>query len=83
MFIHCLYTVYTLYTHCANTLNYSQVLACGNDYSAIVLVHNEFVNTATYKQVYKVLLPLADTGDDEAMPQYEFEPDIKNEVLEE
>ena len=60
----------------------AEVLACGSDYSAIVIVHNEFVNPAVYKQVYKVLRPLPATGDAEAMPEYEFEPDIKNEVLE-
>jgi F-type H+-transporting ATPase subunit gamma len=60
----------------------AEVLACGSDYSAIVIVHNEFVNPAVYNQVYKILRPLEATGDNEAMPQYEFEPDIKNEVLE-
>jgi F-type H+-transporting ATPase subunit gamma len=60
----------------------AEVLACGKDYTAIVIVHNHFVNSAVYKQAYKVLSPLEATGDAESMPQYEFEPDIKNEVLE-
>merc|ERR1719482_2595467 len=60
----------------------SEVQAVGSEYSAIVIVYNEFVNTATYKQVYKVITPFESTGDDESMVEYEFEPDIKNEVLE-
>ncbi|GMI17838.1 hypothetical protein TrLO_g14164 [Triparma laevis f. longispina] len=60
----------------------AEVLAAGNDYSCIVILHNKFVNSATYIQEYKVLMPMASTGDDEAMVEYEFEPDIKNEVLE-
>jgi len=60
----------------------AEVLAAGNDYSAIVILHNKFVNSATYIQEYKVLSPMESTGDSEALVSYEFEPDIKNEVLE-
>jgi len=59
----------------------AEVLSAGNDYSGVVLVYNQFVNSATYVQVYKVLTPMASTGESEAMVEYEFEPDIKNEVL--
>ena len=60
----------------------SEVFAAGRDYAAIVIVYNEFVNSATYKQVYKVITPMSSTGPDESMVEYEFEPDIKNEVIE-
>ena len=60
----------------------AEVLKAGSDYEAIVIVYNRFINSATYTQEYKVLKPFAATGDSEAMVEYEFEPDIKNEVLE-
>lgn len=60
----------------------AEVLSAGNDYSGICLVYNKFINSATYVQVYKILKPMESTGADEAMVAYEFEPDIKNEVLE-
>ena len=55
----------------------------GTKYASIVIVHNVFVNSAVYRQSYKVLTPLSpEPGETEALPQYEFEPDIKSEVLE-
>jgi F-type H+-transporting ATPase subunit gamma len=61
----------------------SEVMSAGDDYAAIVIVHNKFINSAVYHQHYKVLTPLSSTpGENESLPAYEFEPDIKNEVLE-
>ena len=53
------------------------------DYDAVVLVYNEFVNAAVYKQMYKVIKPLkAETEDgEEFLETYEFEPDEKSEAL--
>jgi F-type H+-transporting ATPase subunit gamma len=60
----------------------SEAQAAGN-FDAIVIVYNKFVNTATYTQHYKVIKPMNfnDPAKEEALPQYEFEPDTKNEVL--
>ena len=60
----------------------AEVLAVPGEYNGIVILYNRFVNSATYTQEYKVLLPMISNGDGEAMVEYEFEPDIKNEVLE-
>merc|ERR1712228_65468 len=38
-------------------------------------------NAAVYKQYYKVVKPMNGEGEDEPMVEYEFEPDVKNEVL--
>ena len=54
------------------------------DYDAVVLVYNEFVNAAVYKQMYKVLKPLkceTEDGQGEILETYEFEPDEKSEAL--
>ena len=53
------------------------------DYDAVVLVYNEFVNAAVYKQMYKVVKPLkAETEEgEEILETYEFEPDEKSEAL--
>jgi F-type H+-transporting ATPase subunit gamma len=59
-----------------------EILACPGEYNAVVILYNKFVNSATYTQEYKVLKPMTSHGDGEAMVEYEFEPDIKNEVLE-
>jgi F-type H+-transporting ATPase subunit gamma len=51
------------------------------DYAAVVLVYNRFINSATYVQEYKVLKGFTPDGEGESMVSYEFEPDIKSEVL--
>lgn len=53
------------------------------DYDAVVLIYNEYVNAAVYKQMYKVIKPLkAETEDgEEFLETYEFEPDEKSEAL--
>jgi len=53
-----------------------------DDYDAVVLVYNHFVNAATYRQVYKVVPPfMIGVESDESMEKYEFDSD-KAEVLE-
>lgn len=51
------------------------------DYDAVVIMYNSFVNAAVYEQKYKIIKPLVAEGDDEAMVEYEFEPDTKSEVI--
>ena len=59
----------------------SEVAAVGDDYDAIMIVHNSFVNAATYNQYYKIIKPFSGEGENEAMVEYEFEPDGKAEVM--
>ena len=59
----------------------AEILAAPGDYSCIVLVNNKFINMATYTQEYKIIQKFEAVGDNEAMAEYEFEPDIKDEVL--
>jgi len=61
----------------------SELIAAGaaTDYDAVLLMYNSFRNPAVYQQKYKVIAPLAVEGADEAMVEYEFEPDTKSEVV--
>jgi F-type H+-transporting ATPase subunit gamma len=60
----------------------AEVAAAGAaDYDAVVIIYNSFVNAAVYKQYYQVIKPLSGDGDDESMMEYEFEPDVKSEVM--
>ena len=60
----------------------SELTAAGSaDYDAVVIVYNSFVNAATYKQYYKVIKPMVVEGENESMVEYEFEPDVKSEVM--
>jgi len=59
----------------------AEILAAGKEYDSIVIVHNRFVNMATYVQEYRVITPFKATGEDESLGEYEFEPDVKDEVL--
>jgi len=60
----------------------SEIIAAGAaDCDAVVLVNNSFVNSAVYKQVYKVISPMGGEGENEPMMAYEFEPDTKSEVI--
>jgi F-type H+-transporting ATPase subunit gamma len=61
----------------------SEVLAAGaaDEYDAVLVVYNKFVNAATYKQAYKIIKPMkVETleGED-VLATYEFEPDEKAE----
>ena len=55
----------------------SELMAAGaEDYDAVVLVYNSFVNAATYNQMYKVITPFAlATEDGGSMPTYDFDSD--------
>ncbi len=60
----------------------AEIAAAGAaDYDAVMIVFNSFVNAAVYKQHYRVIKPLSGEGENEPMPEYEFEPDTKSEVL--
>jgi len=59
-----------------------EVAAAGaSEYDAIMIVYNTYVNAAVYKQMYKIVKPFRGEGEDEPMVQYEFEPETKNEIL--
>jgi F-type H+-transporting ATPase subunit gamma len=51
------------------------------DYDAVVIIYNSYVNAAVYNQYYKVIKPMTAEGEDESMVEYEFEPDVKSEVM--
>ncbi len=52
------------------------------DYDAVVLVYNSYVNPAVYKQKYKVLTPFLDATEDKTfMPGYDFDMD-KEQAME-
>jgi len=60
----------------------SELVAAGAaDYDAVLIVYNSYVNPAVYKQMYKVIKPFSGEGENEPMPEYEFEPDTKSEVM--
>jgi len=60
----------------------SEIVAAGaSDYDAVMIVYNSYVNAAVYKQYYKLIKPLSGEGEDEPMVDYEFEPDVKSEIL--
>jgi len=59
----------------------AEILAAGGEYESIVLVNNKFINMATYTQQYTVIKSFEATGESESLAQYEFEPDVKDEVL--
>ena len=55
----------------------SELMAAGaEDYDAVVLVYNSFVNAAVYNQMYKVITPFAiATEDGGSLPGYDFDSD--------
>jgi len=61
----------------------SELIKAGaaTDYDAILIMYNSFNNPAVYYQKYKLIKPLVAEGEDEAMVEYEFEPDTKSEVI--
>jgi len=56
------------------------VAAGAEDYDAVMIVYNSYVNAAVYNQYYQIVKPMAGEGEDEPMIEYEFEPDVKAEV---
>jgi len=60
----------------------AEIVAAGAaDYDAVMIVYNSYVNAAVYKQYYKLVKPMTGEGEDEPMVEYEFEPDVKSEIL--
>lgn len=58
------------------------MLAGAAEYDAVMLVYNHYVNAATYKQMYKVVLPfVTESEEEESMSTYEFDSD-KAEAME-
>jgi F-type H+-transporting ATPase subunit gamma len=65
----------------------AELIANGaQDYDAVVLVYNSYVNAAQYKQMYKVITPFAlATEDGGSMPTYDFDsdkPESMNDLFE-
>jgi len=60
----------------------SEIMAVGaEDYDAVVLMYNSFVNAAVYNQYYKVITPfVTQTETEESLSTYEFDSD-KAEVM--
>uniref|UniRef100_A0A7S4JIQ2 ATP synthase subunit gamma, mitochondrial n=1 Tax=Odontella aurita TaxID=265563 RepID=A0A7S4JIQ2_9STRA len=65
----------------AAALSAELVAADVADYDAVVIIYNSYVNPAVYKQKYKVIQPFNGEGENEPMMAYEFEPDIKSEIM--
>jgi hypothetical protein len=63
----------------------SELMSAGaaQEYDAVVMVYNEFVNAATYKQMYKIIKPFKTETEDgqDILATYEFEPDEKSAAL--
>ncbi|KAG7346595.1 ATP synthase F1 subunit gamma [Nitzschia inconspicua] len=60
----------------ASALAAELITAGAAEYDAVVMVYNSFVNAATYKQMYKVVIPLtAGTEDGGALGTYDFDSD--------
>lgn len=61
----------------ASALSTELIAVGAEDYDAVVLVYNSFVNAATYNQTYKVITPLKSGEEDseEILPQYDFDSD--------
>jgi len=65
----------------ASALSTELMAAGAADYDAVVIIYNSYVNAAVYKQMYKVIKPFSGEGENEPMPEYEFEPDTKSEIM--
>jgi len=65
----------------ASALSSELIAAGAADYDAVLILYNSYKNPATYFQKYKLVTPLAAEGENEAMVEYEFEPDTKSEVV--
>lgn len=65
----------------ASALTTELMAAGAADYDSVVVFYNSFVNAAVYKQMYKVIAPFSFDGENEKLPNYEFEPSEKAEVM--
>uniref|UniRef100_A0A7S4EPL1 ATP synthase subunit gamma, mitochondrial n=1 Tax=Pseudo-nitzschia australis TaxID=44445 RepID=A0A7S4EPL1_9STRA len=60
----------------ASALATELIAAGAEDYDAVVLVYNSYVNAAVYNQMYKVVTPLTPSEDgSEILPTYDFDSD--------
>lgn len=61
----------------------AEIISSGalTDYDGVVIMYNSFENAAVYTQQYKLITPMSVGGEDEALLDYEFEPDTKSEVV--
>jgi len=59
----------------ASALSTELIAAGAEDYDAVVIVYNSYVNAAVYNQMYKVITPLkaGEEGSAEILPNYEFD----------
>jgi len=60
----------------ASALSTELIAAGAEDYDAVVLIYNSFINAAVYNQMYKVITPL-NSGEDgsESLSEYDFDSD--------
>lgn len=60
----------------ASALTTELIASGAQEYGAVVLVYNKYVNAAVYKQMYKVITPFAiATEDGGSLPAYDFDSD--------
>jgi len=61
----------------ASALSTELIAAGAEDYDAVVMIYNSYVNAAVYNQMYKVITPLksGEDGTEEILPQYDFDND--------
>jgi len=60
----------------ASALATELIVAGAEDYDAVVMVYNSFVNAGVYHQKYKVITPLTPSEDgSEILPAYDFDSD--------
>ena len=60
----------------ASALSTELIAAGAEDYDAVVMIYNSFVNAAVYNQMYKVVTPLKPSEDgSEILPTYDFDSD--------
>eukprot|EP00536_Pseudo-nitzschia_multiseries_P005542 jgi/Psemu1/190732/e_gw1.104.110.1 len=60
----------------ASALSTELIVAGAEDYDAVVMIYNSYVNAAVYNQMYKVVTPLKPSEDgSEILPTYDFDSD--------
>jgi F-type H+-transporting ATPase subunit gamma len=66
----------------ASALATELMVAGAADYDAVVMIYNAYVNAAVYKQMYKVVTPLAaGTEDGGALSTYDFDSDKMESMM--
>mmetsp|Transcript_33433 Transcript_33433/g.35973 ORF Transcript_33433/g.35973 Transcript_33433/m.35973 type:complete len:312 (+) Transcript_33433:87-1022(+) len=61
----------------ASALSTELIAAGAEDYDAVVMVYNSYVNAAVYNQMYKIITPLksGEENSEEILPGYDFDSD--------